>query len=614
MPRASKQPHTEGSVVEKAAKEPAAPKVPVMELPRSISVRQLAELLQVDSILVIKQLMRNGIMANINQIIGFETASPIVSAFGFKPHLKPLKDQQMATAAEESKKTKRRYGKDDANLLPRPPVVTVMGHVDHGKTKLLDAIRQTNVVDSEAGGITQHIGAYQATIEGQKITFLDTPGHEAFTAMRAHGANITDITILVVAADDGVMPQTVEAINHARAAGVPIVVAINKIDKENADPNRVKQQLADAGLVVEDWGGDIVSVEISAKEKRGIEDLLESVLLVAEMEELKANPNQAAAGVVIEAEKDKTMGPLATVLIQSGTLKEGDTVVVGGTWGRVRAMFNDMGKRIRKAEPSTPTEILGLDDVPQVGDNLAAVVDERHAQAVLARRRAEMEQESARAARPVNLDNLYDQISTGKVKELNVILKTDVQGSLEPIRTSLERLGMDEVKVRIIHSATGNINESDVMLAAASNGLIIGFNVTATEGARHLASSSGVSIRYYNIIYNLVDDIEKALKGMLEPTYVEVIDGRATVQAVFPAGKGSKVAGVMVNEGKITRNASVRVRRGKQVVADATVSSLKRFKDDVREVAAGYECGVGIKDFNDFQVGDVLEFYRMERA
>jgi translation initiation factor IF-2 len=612
MPRASKQPRPEGPVVEKTAKEPAAPKMPVMELPRSISVRQLAELLHVDSILVIKQLMRNGIMANINQIIGFDTASPIVSAFGFKPHLKPLKDQQMATAAEESKKTRRRYGKEDANLLPRPPVVTVMGHVDHGKTKLLDAIRQTNVVDSEAGGITQHIGAYQATVDGQKITFLDTPGHEAFTAMRAHGANITDVTILVVAADDGVMPQTIEAINHARAAGVPIVVAINKIDKENADPNRVKQQLAEAGLVVEDWGGDVVSVEISAKEKKGIEDLLESVLLVAEMEELKANPNQAAAGVVIEAEKDKTMGPLATVLIQSGTLKEGDTVVVGGSWGRVRAMFNDLGKRIKKAEPSTPTEILGLNDVPQVGDNLAAVVDERHAQAILARRRAEKEKESA--ARPVNLDNLYDQISTGKVKELNVILKTDVQGSIEPIRTSLERLGMEEVKVRIIHSAAGNINESDVMLAAASNGLIIGFNVTATEGARHLASSSGVSIRYYNVIYNLVDDVEKALKGMLEPTYVEVIDGRATVQAVFPAGKGSRVAGVMVNEGKITRNASVRVRRGKQVVADATVSSLKRFKDDVREVAAGYECGLGVKDFNDFQVGDVLEFYRMERA
>ncbi len=614
MPRASKQVHADEPVVEKAAKEPAAPKVPVFELPRSLSVRQLAELMKVDSILIIKQLMRNGIMANINQIIDYETAAPIVAGFGFKPHLQPLKDQQMATAVEEGKKAKRRYGKEAANLLPRPPVVTVMGHVDHGKTKLLDAIRQTNVVDSEAGGITQHIGAYQATINGQKITFLDTPGHEAFTAMRAHGANITDITILVVAADDGVMPQTIEAINHARAAEVPIVVAINKIDKDNADPNRVKQQLAEAGLVVEEWGGNIVSVEISAKEKKGIAELLESVLLVAEMEELKANPNQSAVGVVIEAEKDKTMGPLATVLIQTGTLKEGDTVVVGDTWGRVRAMFNDLGKRIKKAEPSTPAAVLGLDDVPQVGDNLVAVVDERHAQAMLARRRAETEEESARTAQPVNLDNLYDQISAGKVKELNVILKTDVQGSIEPIRTSLERLGTDEVKVRIIHSAAGNINESDVMLAAASNGLIIGFSVSVSEGARRLAVSSGVSIRHYNIIYTLIDDVDKALKGMLEPTYVEVIDGRATVQAVFPAGKGARVAGVMVNDGKVTRNASVRIRRGKQVMVDSTVSSLKRFKDDVREVAAGYECGVGVKDFNDFQVGDVLEFYRMERA
>ena len=614
MPRASKQVNAAEPVAEKAAKEPAAPKMPVFELPRSISVRQLAELLQVDSILIIKSLMRNGIMANINQIIDYETAAPIVAGFGFKPHLKPLKEQQMATAAEESKKLKRRYGKEAANLQPRPPVVTVMGHVDHGKTKLLDAIRQTNVVDSEAGGITQHIGAYQATINDQKITFLDTPGHEAFTAMRAHGANITDITILVVAADDGVMPQTLEAINHARAAEVPIVVAINKIDKDNADPNQVKQQLAEAGLVVEEWGGNIVGVEISAKEKKGIAQLLESVLLVAEMEELKANPNQLAVGVVIEAEKDKTMGPLATVLIQTGTLKEGDTVVVGDTWGRVRAMFNDVGKRIKKAEPSTPAEILGLDEVPQVGDNLAAVVDERHAQAMLARRRAEMEKESARTARPVNLDNLYDQISAGKVKELNVILKTDVQGSIEPIRASLERLGTDEVKVRIIHSAAGNVTESDVMLASASNGLIIGFSVSAGEGARRLAVTSGVSIRYYDIIYTLIDDVDKALKGMLEPTYVEVIDGRATVQAVFPAGKGAKAAGVMVNDGKVTRNASVRVRRGKQVLVDSTVSSLKRFKDDAREVAAGYECGVGVKDFNDFQVGDILEFYRMERA
>jgi translation initiation factor IF-2 len=613
VPRASKPRNAAEPVAEKAAQEPAPAKAPVFDLPRSISVRQLAELLQVDSILVIKQLMRNGIMANINQVIDYETAAAVVAGFGYKPHLKPLKDQQLATAAEESKKLKRRYGKDAENLLPRPPVVTVMGHVDHGKTKLLDAIRQTNVVDSEAGGITQHIGAYQATINGQKITFLDTPGHEAFTAMRAHGANLTDVTILVVAADDGVMPQTLEAINHARAAEVPIVVAINKIDKDNADPNRVKQQLAEAGLVVEEWGGKTVSVEISAKEKKGIEELLESVLLVAEMEELKANPNQPAAGVVIEAEKDRTMGPLATVLIQSGTLKEGDTVVVGDTWGRVRAMFNDLGKRVKKAEPSTPAEVLGLNDVPRVGDTLTAVADERHAQALLARRRAEMEKRSSSAA-SVNLDNLYDQITAGKVKELNVILKTDVQGSIEPIRTSLERLGTEEVKVRIIHSAAGNITESDVMLAAASHGIIIGFNVSASEGARRVAATSGVSIRHYNIIYNLTDDVDKALKGMLEPTFVEVIEGRATVQAVFSASKGSKVAGVMVNDGKVTRNVSVRVRRGKEVLADSKVSSLKRFKDDVREVAAGYECGVGIKDFNEFQVGDVLEFYRMEKA
>jgi translation initiation factor IF-2 len=614
VPKASKPQDTAEPVAEKTAREPAVPKVPVFDLPRSVSVRQLAERLQVDSINIIKQLMRNGIMANINQVIDYETAAAIVAGFGYKPHLKPLKDQQMASAAEESKKLKRRYGKEADNLIPRPPVVTVMGHVDHGKTKLLDAIRQTNVVDSEAGGITQHIGAYQATINGQKITFLDTPGHEAFTAMRAHGANITDITILVVAADDGVMPQTIEAINHARAAEVPIVVAINKIDKDNADPNRVKQQLAEAGLVVEEWGGNIVAVEISAKEKKGIEELLESLLLVAEMEELKANPDQPAAGVVIEAEKDKTMGPLATVLIQSGTLKEGDTVVVGDTWGRVRAMFNDLGKRIKKAEPSTPAEVLGLGDVPRVGDTLAAVADERHAQAWLAGRRAETERKSSLAAASVNLDNLYDQITAGKVKELNVILKTDVQGSIEPIRNSLERLGTDEVKVRIIHSAAGNVTESDVMLAAASHGLIIGFNVTSAEGARRLSSTSGVSIRHYNIIYNLTDDVDKALKGMLEPTYVEVIEGRATVQAVFTAGKGAKAAGVMVNDGKVTRNVSVRVRRGKEVLADSKVSSLKRFKDDAREVAAGYECGVGVKDFNDFHVGDILEFYRMERA
>ena len=430
-------------------------------------------------------------MANINQIIDYDTAAAIAAGFGYQARLKPLKDQQLASAAEESKKLKRLYGTEADNLQPRPPVVTVMGHVDHGKTRLLDAIRQTNVMDTEAGGITQHIGAYQVTVNGQKITFLDTPGHEAFTAMRAHGANITDITILVVAADDGVMPQTIEAINHARAAEVPIVVAINKIDKPNANPELVKQQLADAGLVIEEWGGNTVCVQISAKEKTGISELLENVLLVAEMEELKASPSRPAAGVVIEAEMDKTRGPLATVLVQTGTLKEGDTVVVGSTWGRVRAMFNDAGKRIKKAEPSTPAVVLGLNSVPQVGDTLTAVADERQAQALVEKRKAEMEKESSLTAKAVNLDNLYDQISAGQVKELNVILKTDVQGSIEPIRSSLERLGTDKVKVRIIHSGTGNITESDVMLAIASKGLIIGFGVSSEENARRLAATKG---------------------------------------------------------------------------------------------------------------------------
>jgi len=614
VPRTSKQEKTGRLAAEKTEKKSAATKVPIIDIPRSIGVRQLANMLQVDSILVIKQLMRNGIMANINQIIDYDMAAAIVTGFGFKARLRPLKDQQMASAAEESKKLKKSYGKDAKNLQPRPPIVTVMGHVDHGKTKLLDAIRQTNVVDQEAGGITQHIGAYQATIDGHKITFLDTPGHEAFTAMRAHGANITDITILVVAADDGVMPQTIEAINHAQAAEVPIVVAINKIDKDNANPNLVKQQLTEAGLVIEEWGGNIVCVEISAKEKKGIKELLESVLLVAEMEELKANPNHAAGGVVIEAKMDKNRGPLATILIQTGTLKEGDTVVVGNTWGRVRSMFNYIGKRIKKAEPSIPAEVLGLADVAQVGDTLTAVADERHAQALLARNKAEAEKKASKAGASINLNTLYDQISAGTVKELNVILKTDVQGSIEPIRNSLEQLGTDEVKVRLIHSGTGNVTESDVMLASASNGLIIGFNVNATEGARKLASTSGVDVRHYSVIYNLADDITKALKGMLEPTYVEVTDGRAEVRAVFPAGKGAKAAGLYVTDGKIIRNASVRVHRGKEVLADSTVTSLKRFKDDAKEVAAGYECGVGIKDFNDFEVGDTLEFYRMEKS
>jgi translation initiation factor IF-2 len=483
-----------------------------------------------------------------------------------------------------------------------------MGHVDHGKTRLLDAIRETNVMAAEVGGITQHIGAYQVKVNEHKVTFLDTPGHEAFTAMRARGAQVTDIVILVVAADDGVMPQTLEAIDHARAASVPIVVAINKIDKPDANPDAVKQQLADAGLLVEEWGGNVVCISISAKEKTGIPELLENLLLVAEMEELRADPARPAAGVVIEAKLDKTKGSLATILVQEGTLRLSDTVVVGTTWGRVKAMFNETGKRLRKTEPATPVEILGLSSVPQVGDIMNTVSSEAQAQKLIQKRREESKQQPE----SVNLSNLYDQISSGRVKELNIILKADVQGSIEPIRNSLQELSTDEVQVRVIHSGTGNITESDVMLAIASKGIIIGFGVSSQTGARRLAGKEKVSIRSYKVIYDLITDVGSALKGMLEPTYVEVIEGRAEIRDIFPAGKKEKVAGVYVTEGKISRGVSVRLRRGEQLVCESTVSSLKRFKDDVKEVATGYECGVGIKDFSKFQVGDILEFLRTE--
>jgi len=578
------------------------PEAKLIEIPHSIAVRHLAELLRVSAVDVIKQLMRNGVFANINQVIDYETAAAVAVNLGYEAQ----PESRTARAGE----SKRYQPQEDevGRLKSRPPVVTIMGHVNHGKTRLLDAIRQTNVMATEAGGITQHIGAYQVEVKGQKITFLDTPGHEAFTVMRARGAQVTDITILVVAVDDGVMPQTLEAIDHARAAGVPIVVAINKIDKTEANAETVKQQLADAGLVGEEWGGEVVSVPISAKEKKGISELLENLLLVAEMEELKADPSRPAVGVVFEAEMDKSRGPMAPVLIQTGTLKVGDTVVVGSTWGRIRAMFNDVGKRVRKAEPSLPVAILGLDSLPQVGETLNAVAGEHQARAAI------QKHQQGIAPRAVSLDNLFDQISTGEVKELNVILKADVQGSIEPIRSSLERLATDKVQVRIIHSSSGNITESDVMLAIASKGLIIGFGTGIEAGARRLADVEGVDIRSYDVIYNLVDDVEKALKGMLEPTYVDVIEGRAEVKAVFSSGKKLKVAGVAVTDGKATRGASVRVRRGEQVVVESTVASLRRFKDDVKEVASGYECGVGLKDFEDFEPGDILEFFRKERS
>jgi len=596
------------------SKSSSSPKPRSVEIPHSIGVRQLADLFQVSAIDVIKQLMRNGIMVNINHVIDYEAAAGVAAALGYEVRLKSRAAQGVAGTVAEIKRRQQLQAEEPSALQPRPPVVTIMGHVNHGKTRLLDAIRQTNVMATEAGGITQHIGAYQVTVNGQKITFLDTPGHEAFTAMRARGAQVTDITILVVAADDGVMPQTLEAINHARAAGVPIVVAINKIDKPNANPELVKQQLSDAGLLIEEWGGDTVCVPISAKEKMGIPELLENLLVVAEMEDLKADPSRPAIGVVIEAELDKSKGPLATVLVHNGTLKVGNTIVVGTRWGRVKAMFNDMGKRVRKAEPATPVEILGLSSVPQVGDILTAMADERQAQALIEKRKLELQPESPLVTKSVSLTNLFDQISAGQVKELNVILKTDVQGSIEPIRSSLEQLGAEEVQVRIIHTGTGNITESDVMLAIASKGLIIGFSVSSEPGARRSAEMEGIDIRYYDVIYNLVDDVDKALKGMLEPTYVEVIEGRAEVRAIFSAGKTGRAAGVYVTEGKVSRGISVKVRRGEEVVVESAVSSLRRFKDDVKEVTAGYECGVGIEGFSEFQTGDILEFFTTEKA
>jgi len=597
----------------KVSDSSSSPKALLIEIPHALGVRQLAELLPISAIDIIKRLMKNGIMANINQVIDYETAAAIATDIGYEVRLKPQTTRKSANVIGEIKR-QQLQSEEISGLQPRPPVVTIMGHVDHGKTRLLDAIRQTNVMATEVGGITQHIGAYQVEVNGQKITFLDTPGHEAFTAMRARGAQVTDITILVVAADDGVMPQTLEAIDHARAAGVPIMVAINKIDKPEANPELVKQQLADAGLLIEEWGGDTVCVLTSAKEKKGISELLENLLVVAEMENLRANPSQPAVGVAIEANLDKTKGPLATVLVHDGTLRLGDTVVISTTWGRVKAMFNDIGKRVRKAGPATPVELLGLNSVPQVGDTLTTVAGEHQAQALIQKRQLEAQRESSLTPKSVSLDNLFDQISAGQVKELNVILKADVQGSIEPIRSSLEQLGAEAVKVRVIHSGSGNITKSDVMLAIASKGLIIGFNVDSEPGARRLAEVEGVGIRHYNIIYNLVDDVDKALKGMLEPSYVEVIDGRAEVRAIFPAGRKEKAAGVHVTEGKATRGVSTRLRRGEQVVVESVVSSLRRFKDNVKEVSAGYECGVVIEDFNEFQVGDILEFFRREKA
>jgi translation initiation factor IF-2 len=557
---------------------------------------------------IIKQLMRQGLMANINQVIDYEMAAKVAGGMGFDVHPQ-AQEARKASVISEIKK-QQQMSEESGNLKPRPPVVTIMGHVDHGKTRILDAIRQSNVMEGEAGGITQHIGAYQVEVKGQKITFLDTPGHEAFTAMRARGAQVTDITVLVVAADDGVMPQTLEAIAHAKAAGVPIIVAINKMDKPGVNPDVVKKQLAEAGLVVEEWGGETIAVPTSAKTGQGIEDLLENILLVAEMENLRANPAVAAKGVVIEARMDKTKGPLATILVHDGTLRTGDMVVVGTTSGKVKAMFNDAGKQLRKAGPATPVVVLGLHNVPQVGDTVNVATSERQARTL----EEEHLKEAAQVAKPVSLSNIFDQINTGQVKELPIVLKVDVQGSMEPIKDSLERLSTSEVKVNIVHAASGNVNENDVNLAIASKGIVIAFNTGVESNAQKLADSESIDIRPYRIIYELIDDVERALKGLREPEFKEVIDGRAQVKEVFPGAKKTQIAGLYVIEGKIRRDSQVRVKRGEKTIADTTLLSLRRFKENVREVATGYECGIGLNNFSSFQVADILEFYRKEKV
>lgn len=580
------------------------PEKKVVEIKESLSVRELAELLGETPAVVIKELLGIGIIASINQEVDYEAASKIAERFGAE--VKKIESDQ----GDE-------YGFDDTIdppelLEPRPPVVTVMGHVDHGKTSLLDAIRHTRVVQKEAGGITQHIGAYQVEINNRKITFIDTPGHEAFTAMRARGAKVTDLAVLVVAADDGVMPQTVEAINHAKAADVPIIVAINKMDKPTARPDRVKQELVEHGLVAEDWGGDTVCVQVSALKGEGIDELLEMIILVAELQELKANPNRKARGVIIESQLDVGRGPVATVLVQNGTLHVGDPVVTGTVWGKVRAMIDDKGERIDSAGPATPVEVIGFSDMPVAGDQLWVVKDEKTAREIAEKKAEESRSERLQRRSVVTLDTLFDRLKEGEVSELNVVIKGDVQGSVEAIRQSLEQLSTSEVKVNVVHTGVGGITENDIMLASASNAIIVGFNVRPDSNARHIAEDENVDIRLYRVIYDVVNEVKAAMQGLLKPEYKEISLGRAEVRELFKVPKVGVIAGSYVTEGRIVRNAQARVLRDNIVVHESKVSSLRRFKDDVREVAAGFECGIGIENFNDIKHGDVIEVFGFE--
>ena len=584
-----------------------------IELPATITVKDLAEVLAVSAADIIRELIKSGIFATINQLIDRDTASLVAEELGFQvaetDAEADAEDDEGGVPAEAAKEVLFEEA-DDENLVPRAPIVTVMGHVDHGKTSLLDALRSTTVAAGERGGITQHIGASEITTkDGKRLVFLDTPGHEAFTAMRARGARVTDIAVIVVAADDGVMPQTLEAISHAKAAKVPLVIAMNKIDKPDSNPDRVKSELAEAGVLIEDYGGDTPMVPVSAKTRVGLEELLEIILLVADLQELRANPKRAAIGTIIEARLDKGRGPVATLIVQTGTLRVGDIVVAGNTFGKVKALENAAGKRVTKAVPASAVVILGLSDVPEAGDVLRVVADEKTARARVEARKIEQVNAAGVGSSRATLEDLYRQIQAGQAKELRMILKADVSGSLGAISHSLQQLSTDEVKINVLLEAAGDITDNDIMLATASNAIVVGFNTGVTETARREAESQGVDVRLYDIIYKLTDDIDAALKGMLEPEIVEVIEGRAEVRQIFKVGKSTVIAGCYVTDGRIVRTGGIRVWRGGKVVATDKMDSLRRFRDDVREVAANFECGIGLAGYNDLAEGDILECF-----
>ena len=595
---------TEQERLQRIAAERAKKPQLKIQVPEEITVGALAELLHMTAAEVIKKLFMLGQMASVNEVIDYDTAEIVATELGAKVEREVVVtiEDRIIDDSEDT----------DEDLVLRDPVVCVMGHVDHGKTSLLDAIRNTSVTTTEAGGITQHIGAYRVDLNGQKITFLDTPGHAAFTSMRARGAQATDIAVLVVAADDGIMPQTIEAINHAKAAGVQIIVAINKMDKQDVNPDRIMQQLTEHSLVPEEWGGDVICVPVSAKTHMGIDTLLENILLVAEMQELKANPNRAAKGIVIEARLDKGRGPVATLLVQKGTLNSGDIIVAGTAVGRVRVMTDDKGKKVKAAGPSVPVEITGLAEVPQAGDIFDAVSDERLARELVEQRKSEAKEEQFKSMQKVTLDNLFDSLKEGEMKDLNVIVKADVQGSAEAVKQSLEKLSNEEVRVRVIHNGVGAPSESDVMLANASNAIIVGFNVRPDPVAVQFAERDGVEMRMYRIIYDCIEEIQAAIKGMLAPKFREVEQGRCEVRNVITISSVGKIAGCYVLDGKITRNSKIRVVRDGIVLADDEISSLRRFKDDVKEVASNYECGIGLNKFGDIKEGDIFEAYIIE--